>query len=110
MASTSQKGVCMVYVPVPKKRIGKNIALTVIREKLAGCANIIGPSLSLFEWKGKVSTVREYVLILKTTEKAYVPLEKRLKELHPYDSPCIAKITLARLNTEFQNWLVKSVR
>ena len=109
MASTSQKRVCMVYVPLPKRRTAKKIATILLKEKLAGCANILGPSMSLFAWKGKVRSEREFILILKTTEAKFQKLEKRMVELHPYDCPCIAKIAIAGLNAPYRNWLVNSV-
>jgi len=99
----------MVYVPVAKRRHAKKIALTVIKEKLAACANILGPSVSLYQWKGKVVSGREFILMLKTTEAKFSKLERRIAELHPYDCPCIAKIGLAGLNAPYLKWLVKSV-
>lgn len=109
MVSTSQKRICMVYVPIPKKRIAKKIATKLIREKLAACANILGPSVSLYAWKGKVESSREFIVIFKTTEAKFFKLEKRLIELHPYDCPCIAKIAVSSLNKPYLNWLVKTV-
>lgn len=109
MVSTSQKRVCMVYIPLPKKRVAKKIAAILIREKLAACANILGPSISLYAWKGKVASSREFIMVLKTTEAKFLKLEKRIAELHPYDCPCIAKIAVSSVNTPYLNWLVKTV-
>lgn len=99
----------MVYITLPKRRTAKKIATQVIKEKLVACANILGPSVSLFSWKGKVSSVREFVLLLKTTETKFLKLQKRINELHPYDCPCIAKIEISTLNEPYLKWLVKSV-
>jgi len=55
----------MVYAALPKERVAKKITAIVIREKLPACANILCLSLFLYQWKGKVASSREFVLLLK---------------------------------------------
>ncbi len=109
MVSTSQKRVCVVYVPFPRKEVATKIAEVMIREQLAACANILSPSMSLYTWKGKVMKNKEFIVIFKTTEGKYKNLEKRIIKLHPYDCPCIAKIAVSRLNSSYLDWLVQTV-
>lgn len=109
MVTTSQKRVCVVYVPFPQKEVATKIAEIMIREQLAACANILGPSMSLYAWKGKMVKEKEFVAIFKTTERKYKNLEKRIMKLHPYDCPCIAKIAVSSLNSSYLDWLVQTV-
>ncbi len=109
MVSTSQKRICMVYIPLPTKRAAKKIATILVKEKLAACANILGPSMSLYAWKGKVAKSREFIMLLKTTEAKFLKLEKRIVELHPNDCPCIVKIAVSSVHSPYLNWLVKTV-
>ena len=110
MPSTSQKRACMVYIPVPDRKTADTLAGAAIHERLAGCANVLGPMRSMYLWKGAVKREREFLLLLKTTERRVATLEARMAELHPYECPCIARIDLQRVHTPYLKWLVNSVR
>src|SRR5216683_3146498 len=64
----------------------RRIASAVVRRKLAACANIVlGPVESIYRWKGKVERAREVLMVVKTSAKRLVELEREVKRLHSYD-------------------------
>ena len=63
------------------------LARTLVDERLAACVNVHGPMTSTYRWKGAVEREAERQLIIKTTSDRLAALEKRLKEIHPYELP-----------------------
>ncbi len=95
----------LVYVTAPDQDTARRIAKTALRERLAACANILEGAESLYWWQGALEEARESVCIFKTTEAAYPALEARLRELHPYETPCIVALPLVRGFDPFLRWI-----
>ena len=60
---------------------------TLVEEGLAACVNVLPAMTSIYRWKGKVEEENERQLVMKTTADRVEALEKRLRELHPYELP-----------------------
>jgi periplasmic divalent cation tolerance protein len=60
---------------------------TLVEEGLAACVNVLPPMTSIYRWKGKVEEEHERQLLMKTTPARVEALEKRLRDLHPYELP-----------------------
>ena len=65
-----------VYVTHPNLKEAKELAKKCLEEKLIACANIFPQGVSLYRWQGKVCEDQEWVLILKTDRKHFVPIGK----------------------------------
>ena len=46
------KRICFIYITCSDKKEAEKIALALVNEKLAACANIIPRVVSVFSWKG----------------------------------------------------------
>lgn len=101
-----------VYITTKNHKEAKKIGSALVEEKLAACANIIDNMESIYEWKGKIETDSECILIAKTTYGNISDLRKRVKELHSYDVPCVISINLSEQegNEEYLDWLENTVR
>ena len=93
----------MVYIPTSSEAEAEKIAKALIEEKLIACANI-SHVRSIYPWKGKIETAPEAVMIAKTKENLFSKVEGRVKELHSYEIPLIAKIPVS-LNKEYAAWV-----
>ena len=100
----------LIYVTAPSLADAEKIAETVVKEKLAACANFFGGVHSIFEWDEQLCREDEAVLILKTTEERVAELTDRIKELHSYDCPCIVALPIDGGNPEFLSWVEASTR
>jgi periplasmic divalent cation tolerance protein len=79
----------LAYAPFPDRDTAREVAGTLLAEKLIACANIIGAVESVFEWEGERASEEEVGVLFKTTAATLDALIERLGELHPYDTPAI---------------------
>jgi periplasmic divalent cation tolerance protein len=99
----------IIYTTLPHRRQARKIAKHLIKKKLVACANIFKID-SIFSWKGEIEEVREYGMILKTVAKNYKKIEPIIKELHPYEVPCIVSWKVKEGWGEFLNWIKEETR
>lgn len=100
----------VLYVTAKDEAEAKTIARTVVQERLAACANILGAIQSIYQWKGDVCEDQEVGLILKTTEVRKHELIARVRALHAYETPCIVCLPITDGNPDFLNWLAAETR
>ena len=100
----------LIYVTAPDLSAAETIATAVVSEKLAACANLLDGILSLFHWEGKLCREKETVLILKTTGEQAETLIRRIRQLHPYECPCIVSLPIDGGNPAFLQWIESSVQ
>lgn len=93
----------MIYVTHPNEECAKRISDSLIEEKLIACANIL-PIKSCYWWQGKIEKDDEIVTILKSDPEHWGLLKSRIKELHPYDVPCIIYWEV-EANEEYEDWV-----
>lgn len=96
--------ITFLYIPVPSREVGLSLCRSVVAEKLAACGNLLGPMISVYQWKGEDFEEQEWALLLKTQPGGVDELRKRLEELHPYECPCIAE-WCAEVNVPFGEWV-----
>lgn len=104
-------GFRIVLVTCGTLKEGRTIAREVVSKRLAACVNIaVSPVESFYKWKGKLENAREYLLVIKTTEKRLVELEKEVKRLHSYEVPEFVVLPVAAGSSEYLSWLRSSVK
>lgn len=94
----------LFYVTHPDEETAKQIAGRMVQERLAACANIF-PVGSAYWWQGAVQQENEWVSILKTRLELEQELEAAIRELHPYDVPCILRYEV-RANADYEAWIL----
>ncbi len=100
----------LVYITVPDSDTARALGETLVRERLAACANIIEAMESRYWWEGQVQTAHESLCLCKTQEDRYQALEARARELHPYDIPCIVAVPLLYGYAPFMQWIADETR
>ena len=100
----------LVYITAPGRQEARALASTLVQERLAACANIIDGAESFYWWQGKMETAAESICILKTTDAVYPALEKRARELHPYEVPCIVALPLVQGSASFLQWIADEIQ
>lgn len=79
-----------VYAVFADAGEAERIARTVVEERLAACANILGPCRSIYHWQGAVEEADEVAAIFKARADKAGALTARIAALHSYEVPAIA--------------------
>lgn len=98
-------GCLLVYITMPDGDAARVFCKTLVRERLAACANILGGAESFYWWRGELETAAETVCLFKTTRERFPAFLEKAKALHPYDVPCIVAWPLEAGNGDFYDWI-----
>jgi periplasmic divalent cation tolerance protein len=99
----------MIYTNLPDKATTKKVAKTLVKENLVACVNFF-PIESIYRWKNKLTEDKEYALIMKTRASLYRKVEKRLKELHPYETPAIVSYEIKNGLSDYLSWIKEETK
>ncbi len=97
---------CLVYVTARDPAEAETIARTVVDERLAACANILGEIGSWSYWQGAARNETETALLLKTATDRLGALTARIRALHSYEEPCIVAVPIVGGSQSFLDWIV----
>jgi periplasmic divalent cation tolerance protein len=100
----------LVLSTVPDRVVGQEIARVLLEERLAACVTISAACESFYWWEQKISQDQEYILFIKTRDKLYPNLEKRILELHPYDVPEIIALPLNKGLPKYLDWITDETK
>ncbi len=92
----------LIYITTSSQESAKNIAHYLLGKKLIACANIV-PVHSMYLDNG-IAEEAEAVLIAKTRESYFEKVKKEVEHIHPYNTPCILKISV-KANKKYEDWL-----
>jgi len=94
-----------VFTTVEKREDADLIASTVVRKRVAACAQILGPIQSTYWWKGKVEEAGEWLCVMKTRKELFSALEKEIKNIHPYEVPEIIALPIVAGSKSYLQWI-----
>lgn len=103
-------GQYIVYVTFENQQQADDIAKSVVKERLAACANILPAHKSVYWWNGNLETAQECATIFKTTTKQVNALKDKIVELHSYDVPCVVAWPIERGNESFLRWIEEETK
>ena len=95
----------LIYVTTKNLAEAKMIGRKLVKEKLAACVNILPKMKSIYSWKGKIESANEVVLLVKTANRNYGKVEKRVKQLHSYTVPCVIKLPVTAGSRDYFKWI-----
>jgi periplasmic divalent cation tolerance protein len=97
-----------VLTTFPDPDAADRAARLLVSEHLAACATIIPEAKSVYRWKGAIEESHEAAVLIKTAAASFPALEKRLKEIHPYETPEIASFEAADVSKAYADWVLQS--
>ncbi len=100
----------IVLSAFPDAAAARTAAAALLNEHLAACVNILPGVESIYRWQGTVESSQEALAVIKTTSDRYPELEKRLRELHPYEVPEIVALPAAAVAESYLQWAVASTQ
>lgn len=98
-----------MLVTAPDEATAAALARALVTERLAACVNRLPGVRSTYRWQGELHDEAEVLLIAKTTAAGYPALERRIRELHPYEVPEIVALPIEHGSTPYLAWLAAQV-
>ena len=102
---TEGGGIVSVYAIFADVQEACRIGGAVVEERLAACANVLGPCHSIYRWQGKVEAASETAAIFKARADKADALVARIAELHSYDVPAITVWPIDKALPAYADWV-----
>ncbi|HUF36581.1 MAG TPA: divalent-cation tolerance protein CutA [Gemmatimonadales bacterium] len=102
-------GCVQVTTTLPDRAAADVMAARLVEERLAACAQVVGPVSSTYRWQGRVETASEWYCHLKTSGARVGALTARIRELHPYDVPEVVALPIVAGDADYLRWIEESV-
>jgi periplasmic divalent cation tolerance protein len=100
----------VVLVTCDSANQARKIARSLVELHLAACVNILrAPIESIYRWKGKVQSAREFLLIVKSSRPKLAALQAEVRRLHSYDVPEIIALPIASGSRDYLAWVSESL-
>lgn len=81
------------------------IAKVAVGERLAACAQLVGPIASTYWWEGEIESAEEWMVIFKTTVARFEDLAALIADLHSYDTPEIIATPVVAGSGDYLSWV-----
>jgi len=94
-----------VYITASSVADAKALGRTLVEERLAACANVLGGMTSIYRWEGEVREEAEAALVAKTRADLIDAITARIKALHGYTCPCVVALPIREGNPDFLDWI-----
>ena len=94
-----------VYATFPSEAEARRIGRTLVEERLAACANVLGPCRSVYRWQGSVEEAEEVAALFKTRKGQAQALIARLGELHSYEVPAAVVWPISDALAPYADWV-----
>ncbi len=98
----------IIYITAGSRKEAIDIGKKLVEERLAACANIF-PIASIYRWKDKIEEADEFGMLVKTKTEKVKDVERRVKEIHSYEVPCVVSFRLDEGSEDYLKWINESV-
>ncbi len=98
------------WITFPDESSAERIATSLLEQQLIACAQLEGPVLSMYRWKGQLEKSTEWRLTVKTTEDHTQAIEAFLLAEHPYEIPQVIWIAWHDALVSYRNWVRESIQ
>lgn len=102
-------GLVTIYCTAESEDVGMHIATALVKERLVACVNISDGTRSVYEDQGTLLLVNEVTLYMKTSEDKVEAAIARIKEVHTYQTPCIAVWPIVSVNEDYKEWVLNQL-
>jgi periplasmic divalent cation tolerance protein len=100
--------VVVVLVTAASAAEAARIGRAVVEERLAACANVVGPIRSIYRWQGAVEEADEHLLLVKARAADVAALDARVRALHGYEVPEVVALPVVGGSAAYLAWVAAS--
>jgi periplasmic divalent cation tolerance protein len=94
-----------VTTTTDSRKEAAEIARSAVTERLAACAQLVGPIASTYWWEGEIESAEEWMVLFKTTTDRFEDLAAQITELHSYDTPEIIATPVVAGSADYLSWM-----
>jgi periplasmic divalent cation tolerance protein len=98
-------GPVQVTVTFNGEAIARQLARSLVEERLAACAQVSGPISSTFRWQGAVRVATEWHCFVKTTADRVEAVERHIAQLYPADTPEVIAVPIVGGSAAYLDWI-----
>ncbi|HVP39211.1 MAG TPA: divalent-cation tolerance protein CutA [Candidatus Saccharimonadales bacterium] len=81
----------VVFTTFGSEEDAARVVAALLEERLIACGTVLPRVRSMYRWQNRVQDQSEALALLKSDTRCWPQLERRLLELHPYQTPeCLA--------------------
>jgi periplasmic divalent cation tolerance protein len=95
----------IVLTTIPDDGGVDRLAQLLVEERLAACANVYPPMISVYRWQGRIAQEAERQVMIKTTRDRLPALEARIRELHSYEVPEFLVVAVDQGSASYLAWV-----
>lgn len=103
----------LIYITCQSREQAEDIGRQLLKKQIVGCVNIIPGMHSLYFWppgKDYIEESDEVILLCKTIERYYKPIEKEVLKIHSYSNPAIFALPILHMSKKYADWLTGELR
>ncbi|MFG2086362.1 MULTISPECIES: divalent-cation tolerance protein CutA [unclassified Spirillospora] len=83
------------------------LAKAAVAERLAACAQLVGPIASTYWWEGEIESAEEWMVLFKTSADRFDELASLITEGHSYDTPEIIATPVVAGSMDYLAWVTE---
>ncbi|HXH65025.1 MAG TPA: divalent-cation tolerance protein CutA [Mariprofundaceae bacterium] len=96
--------ICLILTTVDSEDAARQMARSLVEQRLAGCVQMLPGIRSLYRWQGSVEEAGESLIQIKTSPERANEVMRWLEAHHPYELPEIVRID-ASASAAYAAWL-----
>jgi periplasmic divalent cation tolerance protein len=94
-----------VTTTIDSRQEAATLARSAVEERLAACAQLVGPIASTYWWEGEIESAEEWMVVFKTTLDRFEELAGLITEQHSYDTPEIIATSVIAGSADYLAWV-----
>ncbi len=102
--------IVIVLTTAPADDRAEQLARQLVDERLAACATVYPPMVSVYRWNGQLEREAERQIVIKTTRDCLAALEARLRQIHSYELPEFLVLAVDQGSAAYLGWVFEETR
>ena len=105
MTKSKENRYCVLFITAATADQAREMAQTLVEDRLVACANVLPPMQSIFRWQGKICRETEALIVAKSLKSHVQRIVEEVKQLHSYDVPEIIALPITGGSPEYLRWI-----
>ena len=101
----SHPALLLVTTTCDDPEVLRRIAHDLVVERLAACAQLLGPAESTYVWQSKLEQTSEWLLVIKTSSLLWSQVQQAIQDRHSYDVPEIIGTPITAVSEAYAAWV-----